>query len=145
MGLDFFKRGTTQAAAAAAERKASATGRVVAWQSSGRVAWSPRDVVSLTRTGFAANPIGFRCVRLISEAAAALPLVLQDGRQRFEAHPLLTLVNRPNAGQGRAELLEALFGHLLLRAVLRKIALPVSSAFHALTMEISAKMPRSST
>jgi HK97 family phage portal protein len=96
------------------EVKASATGRVVAWGSSGRVAWSPRDVVSLTRTGFSGNPVGFRAVKLIAEAAAALPLVCQDTDRRFDVHPVLDLMRRPNPGQGRAELFEALYGQLLL-------------------------------
>lgn len=60
------------------EGKASATGKAIAWPGAGRVAWSPRDVVSLTRTGFIGNPIGFRAVKIIAEAAAALPVVLQD-------------------------------------------------------------------
>ncbi len=97
-----------------AEKKASATGRVVAWGSSGRVAWSPRDAVSLTRTGFLGNPIGFRAVKVISEAAAALPLVLQDANMRYDIHPLLDLIRQPNAAQGRAELFEAIYGYLLL-------------------------------
>lgn len=100
--------------AAAPEVKASATGRVMAMSGAGRVAWSPRDVVSLTKTGFTANPIGFRAVKMIAEAAAALPLVLQDAERRYDSHPVLVLLGRPNAGQGRAELLEALFGQLLL-------------------------------
>jgi HK97 family phage portal protein len=108
--FDFLKRGTADVV----EAKASATGRVVAMQSSGRVAWSPRDTVSLTRTGFAGNPVGFRSVKLIAEAAAALPLVLQDAEQRFDAHPVLGLIARPNGAQGRAEFLEALYGQLLL-------------------------------
>jgi len=108
--FDFLKRGTTEVA----EVKASATGRVVGVQTSGRVAWSPRDTVSLTRTGFAGNPVGFRSVKLIAEAAAALPLVCQDAVQRFDAHPVLGLMSRPNAAQGRAELLEALYAQLLL-------------------------------
>ena len=57
------------------EKKASATGRVAAWSSSGRVAWTPRDTGSMTRQGFLGNPVGFRSVKLIAEAAAALPLV----------------------------------------------------------------------
>nr|WP_240904428.1 phage portal protein [Rhodobacter sp. SGA-6-6] len=99
---------------APAERKASATGRVVAWGGSGRVAWSPRDVVSLTKGGFQGNPVGFRAVKLIAEAAAALPVVCQDAGRRYEVHPLLGLLARPNAGQGRAELLESVYGFLLL-------------------------------
>ena len=108
--FDFLKRG----AAEVVEAKASATGRVVATHSSGRVAWSPRDTVSLTRTGFAGNPVGFRSVKLIAEAAAALPLVCQDAEQRYDTHPVLALMARPNGAQGRAELLEALYAQLLL-------------------------------
>ncbi|WP_417603467.1 phage portal protein [Primorskyibacter flagellatus] len=101
-------------APAAPEAKASAVGRVIAMQGNGRVAWSPRDTVSLTRTGFAGNPVGFRAVKLIAEAAAALPLVLQDAERRYESHPVLALLSAPNPAQRRAELLEALYGQILL-------------------------------
>jgi HK97 family phage portal protein len=111
MVFDFWRRG---AAGEAPEAKASAAGPVVAWQTGGRVAWSPRDTVTLTRTGFSGNPVGFRSVKLIAEAAAALPLVLQDQAQRYDTHPMLSLMRRPNAAQGRAELMESLFGQLLL-------------------------------
>ncbi|GAB4537524.1 MAG: phage portal protein [Ruegeria sp.] len=111
MVFDFLRRGSAEKAP---EAKASAAGPVVAWQTGGRVAWSPRDTASLTRTGFSGNPVGFRSVKLIAEAAAALPLVLQDDAQRYETHPVLRLMRRPNAAQGKAELLEALFGQLLL-------------------------------
>src|SRR6056297_1236372 len=70
MILDFFRQGADAEAQAVPEQKASATGRVVAWGGAGRVAWSPRDVVSLARTGFAGNPVGFRCVKMIAEAGA---------------------------------------------------------------------------
>lgn len=96
------------------EQKASATGPVVAYQTSGRVAWSPRDSVSLTKVGFCGNPVGFRAVKLIAEAAAALPLVVQDAKSRYDTHPLTALLARPNGAQGRAELLEALYAQLLL-------------------------------
>lgn len=109
--FDFLKRQTPPTAP---EAKASATGRVVAWQSGGRVVWSPRDSASMTRTGFAGNPVGFRAVKLIAEAAAALPLVLESHGHRYDEHPILTLLARPNVGQGRAELLEALYGQILL-------------------------------
>ena len=108
--FDFLKR----TGAKTPEQKASATGRVVAWGNAGRVAWSPRDAVSLARSGFQGNPIGFRAVKLIAEAAAALPLVLQDAERRYETHPVLDLIRRPNGAQGRAELFEAVYGFLLL-------------------------------
>jgi HK97 family phage portal protein len=112
MVFDFLRR--AEVAVPLVEKKASATGRVVAWGSSGRVAWSPRDAVSLARTGFQGNPIGFRAVRLIAEAAAALPLICQDAERRYDVHPLLDLIRRPNGAQGRAEMFEAVYGFLLL-------------------------------
>ena len=110
MVFQFLRRGQADVA----EVKASATGPVIAYHGSGRVAWSPRDTASLTRTGFSGNPVGFRSVKMIAEAAASLPLILQDASQRFETHPILQLISRPNGAQTRAEMLEALFGQLLL-------------------------------
>ncbi|WIV49534.1 phage portal protein [Marivivens sp. LCG002] len=109
--FDFLKRQAAEPDAI--EVKASAAGRVVAL-ATGRVAWSPRDVVSLTKQGFAGNPVGFRVVKMIAEAAASLPLVLQDRERRYETHPVQELIARPNAAQGRAAFLEALYGQLLL-------------------------------
>src|SRR6056297_3406505 len=116
MILDFFRNAGPAGSASpdVPETKASAAGPVMAWHGAGRVAWSPRDTVTLTRTGFSGNPVGFRCVKMLAEAAAALPLVLQDAEQRYARHPLLELVRRPNSAQGRAEMLEALYGQLLL-------------------------------
>jgi HK97 family phage portal protein len=111
MVFDFLRKAPVEAVP---ERKASAVGRVIAWGNAGRVAWSPRDTASLTRTGFQGNPVGFRVVRLIAEAAAALPLVCQTAEQRFETHPVLDLISRPNGAHGRAEFLEAVYGYLLL-------------------------------
>ncbi len=99
---------------AAPELKASAAAPVIAYQSGGRVAWTPRDTGSLTRAGFQGNPVGFRAVKMIAEAASAMPMVLQDAERRYEVHPVLALLRRPNPTQGRAGLLEALFGQLLL-------------------------------
>ncbi|MCB5410007.1 phage portal protein [Pseudogemmobacter faecipullorum] len=97
-------------------RKASATGRVIALASGGRGAVAPgaRDLSALSRAGFQGNPVGFRAVRLVAEAAAALPVLCQDCDHRYEAHPVLALLQRPNAAQGQAEFLEAIYGHLLL-------------------------------
>ncbi|MCO6381877.1 MAG: phage portal protein [Vannielia sp.] len=112
MVFDFLRR--ERGGGAVPEQKASATGPVIAYHGAGRVAWSPRDTVSLTRTGFTGNPVGFRAVKLIAEAAAAVPLICQDTERRYELHPVADLMRRPNAAQGRAEFLEALFGQILL-------------------------------
>ncbi len=114
MGFRFF--GREERAEPVVKRKASATGRIVALASgaAGRAVWSPRDTGSLTRSGFIGNPVGFRCVKLIAEAAAAVPLICQDRERRYDLHPVIDLLRRPNPGQGRAELFEALFGQILL-------------------------------
>lgn len=96
------------------EAKASAAAPVVAFQGAGRVAWSARDSETLTRVGFLRNPVAFRCVKLIAEAAAAVPLICQDAETRFETHPVLDLLGAPNPGQSGAQLLESLYGYLLL-------------------------------
>lgn len=129
MAFDFFKRRSDEAGAV--EQKTSAAGPVIAYHGAGRVAWSARDTVSLTRSGFAGNPVGFRAVKLIAEAAAAVPLVLQDSVQRYETHDVLRLIAAPNSAQGRAEFFEALFGQLLLSgdAYLEAVAGEVGAPF----------------
>jgi HK97 family phage portal protein len=120
MVFGLFRRAT---AAPAPEAKASAVGPLTA----GRISplagvarqvpqpvWTARDPRSLTRAGYQGNPVGFRAVRLIAEAAAALPLVLQDCERRYETHPLLALIGQPNPGQGRADFFEALYIQLLI-------------------------------
>jgi HK97 family phage portal protein len=115
--FDFFRRQR----AGVPEAKASAVGpltagRAASWAGGAgvRPVWSARDGGSLLRGGFQGNPVGFRAVRLVAEAAAALPLVLQDCDRRYEAHPVLELIRRPNPVQGRADFLEALYAQLLL-------------------------------
>jgi HK97 family phage portal protein len=58
--------------------------------------------------------VAFRCVKIIAEAAAAVPVVVQDAHRRFDVHPVLELLAAPNPGQSGAALLEAFYGHLLL-------------------------------
>ena len=98
----------------APEVKASATGRLAAMGSAGRAVWSSRDTGTLTRMGFTGNPVGFRAVKLIAEAAASVPLTCADHEGRLDLHPVLGLLSRPNGAQGRGEFLEAMFGQFLL-------------------------------
>ena len=100
--------------AKATQSKSSAAARGIAIQAGGAFPLSARDNNSLTRLGYQSNPVGFRAVRMVIEAAAALPLVVQDAAQRYETHPLLSLITRPNAAQTRQDFFETLFGHLML-------------------------------
>jgi len=98
----------------ALEAKASATGRLIAFHSNGQPVWTPRDYAALTEQGFRQNPVVYRCVRLVSEAAASITWLVHEGDRELTDHPLLALLRRPNARQSGPELLEAVYGHLLV-------------------------------
>ncbi|MEM6678924.1 MAG: phage portal protein [Pseudomonadota bacterium] len=89
-------------------------GHVMAFQGPGRAVWSPTDTATLAQNGYGGNVVGFRAVRMVSEAAAAIPLVLTEDGARMASHPLLTLLERPNPGANGRGLMEAVFGHLIL-------------------------------
>jgi HK97 family phage portal protein len=107
-------RPEARAGAAAPEDKASKTGAVIALHSAGRAVWTPRTYAALTRAGYMKNPIVYRAVRMVAEAAASVPWILHDGAAELDDHPLLSLLGKPNAHQSGTEFLEALYGHLLL-------------------------------
>ena len=96
------------------EQKASAIGGLVAFHGGGRAVWTARDGASMTRAGYVGNAVGFRCVRMIAEASAAVPFLLSENGRMLAEHPVLGLLKTPNAGQDGAGLLEALYGHLQL-------------------------------
>ena len=98
----------------APEQKASRTGALLALFGKGRPRWTPRDYAALAREGYQKNPVAYRCVRLISEAVAGLPLVLMQGARELDSHPLLDLLARPNPRQTGAEFFEAAAGFLLV-------------------------------
>ena len=60
------------------------------------------------------NAIVYRCVRMIAEAAASVPLCLYEGDAEITEHPLLDLLARPSPGQTGTDLLEAFYGYLLV-------------------------------
>ena len=108
---NFFSRREAVRAGAA---KASRAGTLIALFSQGRPRWTPRDYQALAREGFAKNPIAFRSVRMIAEAAANVRLLLYEGAREHDEHPLLKLLSRPNPRQTGADLIEQLAGYLLV-------------------------------
>lgn len=94
------------------EAKASATASVVALNLSGRPQWTPRNYEALAREGFARNAVAYRCVRMVAEACASVPLRVEHNGKRAPDHPLQALIDRPNPEQGGADLREAIYGGL---------------------------------
>jgi HK97 family phage portal protein len=99
---------------AATHAKASRTGPLIAFDALRQPAWTPRDYTALAREGFAQNAIVYRCVRMVAEAAASVPLLLYRGEEEITSHPLLALLAHPNPVSSAPDLLEAWYGFLLV-------------------------------
>ena len=96
----------------ACEIKAGAAGPLIALSQVGRPVWTSRDYESLAREGFQRNAVVYRCVRMIAEAAASVPLMVMQGGERREDHPLAQRLRAPNPEQSGVELMEQIYGHL---------------------------------
>ncbi|MEL7428751.1 MAG: phage portal protein [Pseudomonadota bacterium] len=86
---------------------------LVAFHTGGVAAWSAFES-SGVEEGFCRNPIVYRCVRMISEAAGSLAVRACEKRVDCDEHPVLDLLARPNEKQSRNRFLETLYGHLLI-------------------------------
>jgi HK97 family phage portal protein len=115
-------------AAVPAERKHSASGPLIAIDSGRQPQWMPRNIQAFAREGFAGNAVGYRCVRMISEAAASVPWLLYEGEREHAVHPLLALLARPNPVEDGQTWSEMLYGHLLVtgNAYLEAVAVNAS-------------------
>jgi HK97 family phage portal protein len=117
------------------ETKRSATAPLVAFQQAGRAQWASRNFAAMAKEGFVANAIGYRCVRMISEAAASVPWLLYEGARELDDHPLLKLLKHPQPQASGRELMEALYGFLQVagNAYLEAVAVDgVPRELHAL-------------
>jgi HK97 family phage portal protein len=119
---------------AAPEGKASRAGAIVALHSAGRPVWTPRNYPALARAGYMKNPVVYRAVRMVSEAAASIPWLLYEGTAELDDHPLLALLKHPNTHQAGADFFEALYGHLLVsgNAYVEAVSDPVDGAIREL-------------
>ena len=94
--------------------KSSAAGPLIAFDTHRRPVWTPRDYAGFAREGFMQNAVVYRCVRMIAECSAAVPLLLYDGDIEIERHAILDLLRRPNAIESGPDLMQTFFGNLLV-------------------------------
>ncbi len=95
------------------EVKASRTAGLISLQGNSQPRWTPRDYTALNREGLVKNPVVYRCVRMISEAAASLSLLAYEDDSELDTHPLLRILKQPGSPTGGPDLLEMIYGHLL--------------------------------
>lgn len=95
-------------------RNASHAGGGIARLALGQPVWTPRRYDRLADEAFVKNAVGFRCTKLIAEAAASIPLMLMKGKTEVEEHKLLDLLAAPAPMVGGQQLLEAFFAYVLL-------------------------------
>lgn len=96
------------------ERKELPNIPLVSLYNIGQPYWAPRNYQHFARAGFSGNAVAYRCVRMIAEAAASVPLLLYKGPAELAAHPFLDLLRQPNPAQGRQELIENIVSFLLV-------------------------------
>ncbi len=89
------------------EERKSAGRALVALSHPALPRWGARSAAALARDGYLANPVAHRCVRLVAEAAASVPMAT-------DAPALAGLLRRPAPGRDGTHLLEALYAHLQL-------------------------------
>ena len=90
------------------------TGALALLSGEGAAHWTGRSYGALSREGFMRNPVAHRALRLIAEASASVPWLAYEGQREMPGHAALELLARPNATSAGADLMEALYGHLLL-------------------------------
>lgn len=108
------RRAASRASAAPSETKMSRTGPLIALYETGRPVWTSRDYAALMREGFQQNPVVYRSVRMIAEAAARVPILYFDGRREVIDSPLQKLLEAPNPNESGTSFFESVVGFLLL-------------------------------
>ena len=76
--------------------------------------WTPLTYLTQAKNGYILNPYVYRSVNYISRSAAIVPILLYQGDQEVERHPVLDLLARPNPMQAKARFFDGLFSHLYL-------------------------------
>jgi len=85
---------------------------LIALQLGGGAHWTPREFTALCREGYARNPVAYRCVRMISEAAASVPFQTRRSGQILADDPAARFLTRSHPQQSATETMEAFYGYL---------------------------------
>ena len=97
-----------------AQSSGSALQSMIALHGMGRPVWTPRDYSALAREGYQRNPVVYRCIRMIAEAAASVPLCASRGGACEANDPAAKLLTSPHPSTSAAQIMEAFYGFLQL-------------------------------
>lgn len=88
------------------ERKSASLAELIALHGAGEPG------VNLPAPGFTTNVVAYRCIRMIAEAAASVPLQVSEHGATLTDGDLCRLIGQPNPDQTGTELLEEIYGFL---------------------------------
>ena len=74
--------------------------------------WESVTPARMLEAGFRQNPISYRCIRLIAETAASVPILAIEETPNAMAGQLKNLLTAPTPGETGQSLLEAVYGDL---------------------------------
>lgn len=94
------------------EEKASRAGGIIAISGGGYPSWTSPKYGAMAREGYQKNPVVYRCIRMIAETAAMVPIRCFQGDTELLNHPLMDLLNRPNKDQSLPDLMESFYAYL---------------------------------
>jgi HK97 family phage portal protein len=99
----------------AKETKASAAGPLISLGQVGQAQWTPREYAQFAKEAYTANAIAFRCMSMIAQSGATIPLLLNDGSDKeIRKHPVLDLIKRPAPSLTQSWLFESMLTYFQL-------------------------------
>lgn len=95
-----------------AEVKQSKAQSLISLHTTGQPVWTPRNYQAFAKQGFSENPVGYRCVKMIAEAAASVRWQVREGGEKYDRHPVLDVLARPNPAESGRTLMESFYSFL---------------------------------
>ena len=93
-------------------KKSTTLQNLISLEAVGGASWSARNYPSLVREGYLKNVVAYRCIRMIAEASASVPLELHRHDGALCNSGLQALLAIPNGDQSGASFFEEVFGYL---------------------------------
>jgi len=94
------------------EAKKSQAHSLISLHTTGNPVWTPRNYAAFAKEGFSQNAVGYRCVKMIAEAAASVKWHVVENGKVLATHPLQELLAKPNPAESGRNLLESFYSFL---------------------------------